>query len=334
MKANIKVVTFGEVLMRLSTPNFKRIVQTESFEITYGGGEANVAAALCNYGLKGVFVSKVPDNPLGQSAINHLQRFGVNTQFIVKGDGRLGLYFLETGASMRASQVTYDRANASITKVKVADFDFDAIFEGVNWFHTSGITPALSDAAAAITLAALKTARSKGITTSMDLNYRKKLWSAEKAKQVLVNLCQYVDVCIGADPILGFTAPDCHIENGIISMEGFKDIFLQLKANFGFKFIATSLRVSHSASDNSWGALVYDGNQFYQTKEYKVRIVDRVGTGDSFAAGLIFGLVTGMNMNQAAEFAVLESSIKHTIPGDLNHVTLDEYGLNFIKYEG
>lgn len=192
----------------------------------------------------------------------------------------------------------------------------------------------MSDNAALITEAALKAARAKGITTSMDLNYRKKLWSAEKARLVLSNLCQYVDFCIGADPILGFTASDKHIENGIINTEGFKDIFLQLKAAFGFKFIATSLRVSHSASDNSWAALVYDGKQFYQTKEYKVRIVDRVGTGDSFAAGLIYGLVTEMNLEEAAEFAVLESAIKHTIPGDLNHIALDEYGLNFTNYEG
>ena len=323
-----KVVTLGEIMMRLSTPDFKRFVQSDSFDVTYGGGEANVAAALCNYGLNGTFVSKVPNNPLGQSAINHLRRYGVDTQFVARGGNRLGIYFLETGASMRASQVVYDRADASISDVDASEFDFDKIFEGADWFHTTGITPALSDKAAALTEAALKAAKAKGITTSIDLNFRKKLWSKEKAREVMTRLCQYVDVCIGneedADTTLGFTSKGTDVTKGELNLDGYKDVFQQMKAKFGFKYIASTLRESHSASDNGWSALVYDGTEFYHTKSYEVRIVDRVGSGDSFASGFIYGLVTNMKMRDAAEFGVAASAIKHTIPGDLNHATLAE----------
>ena len=323
-----KVVTLGEIMMRLSTPDFKRFVQSDSFDVTYGGGEANVAAALCNYGLNGTFVSKVPNNALGQSAINHLRRYGVDTQYIARGGNRLGIYFLETGASMRASQVIYDRADASIADVDASEFDFDKIFEGADWFHTTGITPALSDKAAALTEAALKAAKAKGITTSIDLNYRKKLWSKEKAREVMTRLCQYVDVCIGneedADTTLGFTSKGTDVTKGELNLDGYNDVFKLMKEKFGFKYIATTLRESHSASDNGWSALVYDGTEFYSTKEYEVRIVDRVGSCDSFASGFIYGLVTGMKMSDAAEFGVAASAIKHTIPGDLNHATLSD----------
>jgi 2-dehydro-3-deoxygluconokinase len=323
-----KVVTLGEIMLRLSTPDYKRFVQADCFDVTYGGGEANVAAALCNYGLKGTFVTKVPNNPIGQSAINHLRRYGVDTQYIVRGGERLGIYFLETGASMRASQVVYDRAHASIADVELNEFDFDKILDGADWFHTTGITPALSDKAAALAEAALKTAKAKSITTSIDLNYRKKLWTKEKAREVMTKLCQYVDVCIGneedADTTLGFKAKDTDVTKGELNLEGFKDVFKQMKDKFGFKYIASSLRESHSASDNGWSALLYDGKDFYHTRKYEVRIVDRVGSGDSFASGLIYGLVTGMPMKDAAEFGVAASALKHTIPGDLNHATLNE----------
>ena len=323
-----KVVTLGEIMLRLSTPDFKRFVQADSFDVTYGGGEANVAAAICNYGENGTFVTKVPKNPIGQAAINHLRRYGVDTQYIARGGDRLGIYFLETGASMRASQVVYDRAGASIADVDISEFDFDKILEGADWFHTTGITPALSDKAAALTEAALKAAKAKGTTTSIDLNYRKKLWSKEKARQIMTNLCQYVDVCIGneedADTTLGFKAANTDITKGELNLEGYKDVFKQMKEKFGFKYIASTLRESHSASDNGWSALVYDGNEFYHTRQYEVRIVDRVGSGDSFASGFIYGLVTGMPLSDAAEFGVAASAIKHTIPGDLNHATLEE----------
>ncbi len=323
-----KVVTLGEIMLRLSTPDYKRFVQADTFDVTYGGGEANVAAAICNYGEQGVFVTKVPNNAIGQSAINHLRRYGVDTQFIARGGDRLGIYFLETGASMRASQVIYDRAGASIAEVEPAEFDFDKILEGADWFHTTGITPALSDKAAVLTEAALKAARAKGITTSIDLNYRKKLWSKEKAREVMTRLCQYVDVCIGneedADTTLGFKAAHTDVTKGELNLDGYKDVFRQMKEKFGFKFIASSLRESYSASDNGWSALVYDGTDFHHTKKYNVRIIDRVGSGDSFASGLIYGLVTGMSMKDASEFGVAASALKHTIPGDLNHATLSD----------
>src|SRR6478735_5722138 len=220
-----KVVTLGEIMMRLSTPGFERFVQADSFDVTYGGGEANVAVAISNYGLNGVFVTKVPENAIGQAAINHIRRYGVDTQFIVRGGQRLGIYFLETGASMRASQVIYDRAGASIADVDISEFDFDKILEGATWFHTSGITPALSDKSAELTLAALKAARAKGITTSMDLNYRKKLWSKEKARDVMSDLCRYVDVCMGADTTLGFTSKHINEATGYLNEDGYKDVF-------------------------------------------------------------------------------------------------------------
>lgn len=315
-------------MLRLSTPDYKRFVQADTFDITYGGGEANVAAAICNYGENGTFVTKVPNNPIGQSAINHLRRYGVDTNFIVRGGDRLGIYFLETGASMRASQVVYDRAGASIADVDISEFDFDKILEGADWFHTTGITPALSDKAAALTMAALKAAKAKGITTSIDLNYRKKLWSKEKAQKVMSELCQFVDVCIGneedAETCLGFKAAHSDITKGELNLDGYKDVFNQMQAKFNFKFIASSLRESYSASDNGWSALVYDGKAFHHTKKYSVRIIDRVGSGDSFASGLIYGLVTGMSTVDAAEFGVAASALKHTIPGDLNHATLSD----------
>jgi len=315
-------------MLRLSTPGFERFVQADSFDVTYGGGEANVSVALCNYGLQGVFVTKVPDNAIGQSAINHVRRFGVDTQFMVRGGKRLGIYFLETGASARASQVIYDRAGAAIAEADISDFDFDQIFEEAVWFHTTGITPALSDKAAALTEAALKAAKAKGVTTSIDLNYREKLWSKEKAKEVMTRLCQYVDVCIGneedAETTLGFKSRGTDITKGELNLEGYKDVFGQMKEKFGFKYIASTLRESYSASDNGWSALVYDGKEFYHTRKYDLRIVDRVGGGDSFASGFIYGLITEMSMKDAAEFGVAASALKHTIPGDMNHATLDE----------
>ncbi len=323
-----KIVTLGEIMLRLSTPDYKRFVQADSFDVTYGGGEANVAVALTNYGLQGIFVSKVPENAIGQAAINHLRRFGVDTQFIARGGKRLGIYFLETGASMRASQVIYDRADAAIADAAISDFDFDKIFDGASWFHTTGITPALSDKAAALTEAALKAAKEKGITTSIDLNYRKKLWSKEKAKEVMTRLCQYVDVCIGneedAETTLGFKSKGTDVTKGELNLDGYKDVFQQMQEKFGFKYIASTLRESHSASDNGWSALVYDGKEFYHSKQYEVRIIDRVGSGDSFASGFIYALVSGMNLKDAAEFGVAASALKHTIPGDLNHATLSE----------
>lgn len=318
-----KVVALGEIMMRLSTPGHERFVQSTSLDVTYGGSEANVAVALATYGLQGVFVSRVPDNALGQAAINHVRRYGADTQFIVRGGDRLGLYFLEHGASVRASQVIYDRAGSSMSEAEISDFDFDKILDAADWFHVTGITPALSDKGAALTEAALKAAKAKGITTSLDINYRKKLWSKEKAKEVLTHLCQYVDVCIGADTILGFESKHTDA-NGELTEDGYKDVFKQLHDSFGFKYTATTLRESHSASDNGWSALAYNGKEFHHTKHYQLQIVDRVGSGDSFTAGFIYGLTTGLSMAESAEFGIAASALKHTIPGDFNLATVSE----------
>ncbi len=323
-----KVITMGEIMLRLSPPEKLRFVQATSFDAIYGGGEANVAVSLSNYGLDAHFVTKLPDNPIGQSAINHLRNYGVNTDSITIGGDRVGIYFLEHGASMRPSKVVYDRADSSIAQATAADFDFDAIFEGADWFHFSGITPALGPNAAEMTEEALKAAKRHGVTVSVDLNYRKKLWTPAEAKAVMTKLMKYVDVCIGneedAEKVLGFKPGETDVTQGELELDGYKSIFKQMKEEFDFKYVITTLRESHSASDNGWSALIYDGNEFYQSKHYDIRIIDRVGGGDSFAGGLIYGLLTSEDFKYALEFAVGASALKHTIFGDANLVTVEE----------
>lgn len=323
-----KVVTMGELMLRLSPPNYLRFVQTDSFEAVFGGGEANVAVSLANYGLDSYYVTKLPEHHIGQAAVNSLRRYGVKTDYITRGGDRVGIYYAETGASVRPSQVIYDRANSAIAEADIADFDFDAIFAGADWFHWTGITPAISDKAAELTEAALQAAKKHGVTVSVDLNYRKKLWSPEKARRIMTHLMQYVDVCIGneedAEITLGFKPGKSDVTKGELDLEGYKDIFKQMKDKFGFKYVGSTLRESYSASDNGWSAMIYDGNEFYRSKVYKLHIVDRVGGGDSFAAGLIYGLVTGKPVGEALEFAVAASALKHTIHGDYNLVTVDE----------
>ncbi|SKC86325.1 sugar kinase [Maledivibacter halophilus] len=323
-----KVVTMGEIMLRLSTPRYERFIQADSFDVVYGGGEANVAVSLANYGLDSHFVSKLPENPIGDSAVNHLRRFGVNTDYIARGGDRVGIYYLETGASMRPSKVVYDRANSSISEADIKDFDFDEIFKDAEWFHFSGITPALSEKATLLTEEALKAAKKHGVTVSVDLNYRKKLWTPQRAKEVMTNLMKYVDVCIGneedAEKVLGFKPGNTDVTTGELELEGYKSIFKQMKETFDFKYVVTTLRESYSASDNGWSALIYDGNEFYHSKKYDVRIVDRVGGGDSFAGGLIYSLISGKDYKDALEFAVAASALKHTIHGDFNLVSVDE----------
>lgn len=323
-----KVVTLGEIMLRLSTPRYERFVQANSFDIVYGGGEANVAVSLANYGYDTYFVSKLPVNDIGQAAINNLRKFGVNTDYIVRGGNRVGIYYLETGASMRPSKVIYDRANSAISEADVSDFNFDEIFKDAHWFHFSGITPALSDKAAILTREALKTAKKHNVTVSVDLNYRKNLWSPEKAQKIMTELMQYVDVCIGneedAHLTLGFKPGETDVTSGELELAGYKDIFKQMKDKFGFKYIISSLRESYSASDNGWSACAYDGKEFYHSKKYDIRIVDRVGGGDSFASGVIYGLLEGKDFKDALEFGVAASALKHTIHGDLNMVTIPE----------
>ncbi len=322
-----KVVTMGEIMLRLSTPGYEKFIQADQFDVCYGGGEANVAVSLANYGHDAEFVTAVPNNPIGECAVAALRKMNVETKHIDRGGERLGIYFLETGASMRASNVVYDRAHSSISTAKPEDFDFDAIFEGADWFHFTGITPAISDGAAALTEAALKAAKKKGITVSVDLNFRKKLWSSEKAQKIMTNLMQYVDVCIGneedAEKVLGFKPGNTDVTSGELELAGYKDIFEQMVAKFNFKYVISSLRESYSASDNGWSACIYDRNskEFYHSRKYNVRIVDRVGGGDSFAGGVICGLLDGKDFKSALEFGVAASALKHTIPGDFNLVS-------------
>lgn len=323
-----KVVTLGEIMLRLSPPDHTRFVQAKSFDVEYGGGEANVAVSLANYGLDAYFVSKLPKNPIGQSAINSLRQYGVHTEYVVRGGERVGIYYLEHGASMRASNVVYDRAGSSIAEATKEDFDFDAIFKDADWFHFSGITPALSAEAAELTLEALKAAKRHNVTVSVDLNYRKKLWTPEQAKACMTKLMEYVDVCIGneedAEKVLGFKPGNTDVTSGELEVDAYKSIFKQMKETFNFKYVVTTLRESHSASDNGWSALIYDGEDFYQSKHYDIRIVDRVGGGDSFSGGLIYGLLELADHKKALEFAVGASALKHTIFGDFNHATVEE----------
>ena len=323
-----KIVTMGEIMLRLSTPGQSRIVQTDTFDINYGGGEANVAVSCANYGHEAYFVSKMPKHEVGQACLNALRRYGVHTDFVARGGDRLGIYYLETGASMRPSKVIYDRAHSSIAECKPEDFDFDAIFEGADWFHWSGITPAISDASAECLRLACVAAKKHGVMVSCDLNFRKKLWSSEKAQSIMRPLMQYVDVCIGneedAELCLGFK-PDADVEGGSTEAERYKGIFKGMMETFGFKYVISTLRESFSATHNGWKAMIYNGEEFYVSKRYDIDpIIDRVGGGDSFSGGIIHGLLTKATQGEALEFAVAASALKHTIPGDFNCVSAEE----------
>ncbi len=321
-----KIVTLGEIMLRLSPEGNDRFIQTDHFRIIPGGGEANVAVSLANYGHQAYFVTKLPTHEIGQIAVNALRRYGVDTRFIARGGDRVGLYYAETGASMRPSKVIYDRAHSSIAEASPADFDFDTIMEGTQWFHWSGITPAISDKAAELTRFACEAAKRHGVTVSVDLNFRKKLWTSEKAISVMRPLMHYVDVCIGneedAQLCLGFK-PDADVEGGKTDASGYHKIFEQMKKEFGFKYVVSTLRESLSASHNGWKALSYDGTNFYESKHYDINpIIDRVGGGDSFSGGLIHGMLKyGGDQAKALEFAVAASALKHTIPGDFNLVS-------------
>lgn len=324
----MKIITLGEIMLRLSTPGNTRFVQSDSFDVVYGGGEANVAVSLANYGHDAYFVSKLPTHEIGQSAVNALRKYGVHTDYILRGGDRVGIYYLETGASMRPSKVIYDRADSAIAKATADEFDFDAIMAGADWFHFSGITPALSAEAAKLTEAACKAAKKHGVKVSCDLNYRKKLWTPEQAQAVMKQLMQYVDVCIGneedAKLCLGFE-PKANVEQGETNASGYYEIFKQMKEEFGFEIVSSTLRESYSATYNGWKALIYDGKEFYESKRYEINpIIDRVGGGDSFSGGLIHGLLTKDTMGEALEFAVAASALKHTINGDFNLVSTEE----------
>lgn len=323
-----RVVTFGEIMLRLAPNGYLRFVQSEQYEATYGGGEANVAVSLANFGLDAAFVTKLPSHEIGQAGVNALRKFGVDTSLITRGGDRVGIYFCEKGASQRPSKVIYDRAGSSIATAVKSDFDWNKIFENVGWFHFTGITPALGDNVAEICLEAVKAAKERGITVSCDLNYRKKLWSKEKAGKVMGELCKYVDVCIAneedASDVFGISAANTDVTKGEVNHDGYKDVARQLADRFGFKAVAITLRTSISANDNDWAAMLYDGKDYYFSKQYHMHIVDRVGGGDSFGAGLIYSMINGYDPKSTIEFAVAASCLKHSIEGDMNMVSVDE----------
>lgn len=326
-----RVVTFGEIMMRLSTPGHTRFVQTGSFDLTFGGGEANVAASLAQFGVDAAFVTKIPTHDIGQAAVNHLRRFGVDTSLIARGGPRLGVYFLETGASQRPSKVVYDRAGSSVSTMTPADLDPDRVFEGAAWFHWTGITPALGAGPAETVGVLAKAARDRGIRVSCDLNFRAKLWTTDAARRVMRPLMEHVDVCIcneeDAEKSLGVEPENTDVEKGQLDEDAYARLAVRLRDEFGFGAVAITLRESISASRNLWSAMIVDNDgcaEPYRSTRYDIQIVDRVGGGDSFAAGLIARLAENAPARDALEFAVTASCLKQTIPGDFNHVTRDE----------
>lgn len=324
----MKVVTFGELMLRLAPEGYLRFVQSDKYEGTFGGAEANVAVSLANYGVNAAFVSKLPEHEIGQCAVNSLRKFGVDTSEIVRGGARVGIYYCEKGASQRPSKVIYDRAGSSIACAERIDFNWEKILNGADWFHFTGITPALSDNVADITLDALKVCRSKGITVSCDLNFRKKLWSKDKAGKVMGELMQYVDYCIAneedAKDVFGIEADNTDITSGKLDRNGYISVARKLTDRFSFKGVAITLRESLSANDNNWSGMLYTGDKAFFSKKYAMHIVDRVGGGDSFGGGLIYSLANGYDPQKAIEFAIAASCLKHSIEGDYNMVSLKE----------
>lgn len=323
-----KIVTFGEIMLRLAPNGYYRFVQADNFDAVYGGAEASVAISLAYYGFDAKFVTKLPKHELGQAALNRVRQFGVDTSYIIREDGRLGIYYIEKGASQRASKVIYDRADSVFAKSKLGDFDWEKIFEGVDWFHFTGITTALSPDMSALCIEACKQAKKAGAMISCDLNYRAKLWTKEEARSIMTEVCKYVDVCIAnegdADDVFGIRSGETDVTTGKLNHEGYEDVAKQLTDMFGFKKVAITLRESISASENNWSAMLYEGGAAYFSKVYNLKIVDRVGGGDSFGAGLITASLLGYNPQESIEFAVAASCLKHSIEGDANMVSLDE----------
>ena len=325
-----KVITFGELMLRLQPYNYERFVQCDHVEFTFGGGEANVAVSLANYGVDAAYVTKLPAHAIGQAAVNSLRRYGVDTSKIVRGGERVGIYFNEKGASQRGSVCIYDRAHSAIQLADPSDFDWDTIFQGAEWFHFTGITPALGPNLVQICKEACQAAKARGIKISCDLNYRGKLWTRAEAREAMTKLCQYVDVCISneedAKDVFGIEAEATDIYAGELNHEGYKSVAKQLADKFGFEMVAITLRESHSAFDNGWSAMLYNvkKNEYCFSKKYNLHIIDRVGGGDSFGGGLIYALLDGRDTQAAVEFAVAASALKHSIEGDYNMVTLAE----------
>jgi len=326
-----KVVTFGEIMLRLSTPGYQRFVQAQNFDIHYGGGEANVAVSLANYGLESYFITRLPAHEIGQAAVNHLRRFGVRVDYIVRDGQRIGIYFVEKGASQRPSKVIYDRANAAVATIKPGEIDWAAVFEGAAWFHWTGITPALGKNSHDAIVEACRAAKAAGVTVSCDLNYRKKLWAMEDAEKTMQPLMEYVDVCIAneedAQKSLGMPADQSGHDAIELDESTYTRLSRNLKERYGFQTVAITLRESYSASRNGWSAMLLDDKNCRKpcrSRRYDIQIVDRIGGGDAFASGLIFGLLTKANTRDALEFAVAASCLKQTIPGDFNLSSVEE----------
>jgi 2-dehydro-3-deoxygluconokinase len=323
-----QAVFFGELLMRLGTKRFERFVQATEFEVGYTGAEANAAVSVANFGLDSFVVSAVPNTEIGQACVNKIREFGVNTDHVLRRGGRLGTFYLETGASQRPSKVIYDRAGSSITELKPGDIPWDTVFEGKDWFHWSGTAPALSDSMAEVTAEACEAAKKHGLTVSCDLNYRAKLWSPEKARRIMTGLVKHVDVLIGNEEdtalVLGVEAEGVDVHSGSLDSDRYAEVARLLHARFGFRYVATTLRKSISASENGWSCLLSDGKDCWLSRSYTMRIVDRVGGGDSFSGGLIYALLSAMGGKEAIEFAAAASCLKHSIHGDLNHVFVAE----------
>ena len=323
-----RVVTFGEIMMRLNPPGYGRFIQAKEFEASYAGGEANVAVSLAQFGLEAAYVTKAPSHEIGQSAVNELRRFGVDTKNIIRGGERLGIYFVEKGASQRASKVIYDRSNSAIALAGPEEFNWKEILKGAQWFHFTGITPALSDNAAAACMDAVKTARGLGVTVSCDLNYRKKLWTREKAKAVMSGLLPHVDLCIAneedAADVLGIHAAGQDVDKGEINAEAYAAVAEEIKKRFGCRWVAITLRGSISASDNVWSGMLYENGKAFYAPDYRVHIVDRVGGGDSFGGALIYAFLAGYDNQRAINFAAAASCLKHSIEYDFNLVSLQE----------
>ncbi len=325
-----RIITFGELMLRLQPYNYERFVQCDHVQFSFGGGEANVAVSLANYGMDAAFVTKLPAHSIGQAAVNSLRRYGVDTSLIVRGGERVGIYFNEKGASQRGSVCIYDRAGSAIQKASAEDFDWNNIFDGADWFHFTGITPALGDNVAEICRQACIAAKARGIKISCDLNYRGKLWTREHARKVMTELCQYVDICIANEEdtkdVFGIEADATDIYGGVIDRDGYRSVAKQLADRFGFEMVAITLRESRSASDNGWSAMLYNvsKDEYCFSKKYDLHIVDRVGGGDSFGGGLIYSLLNGKDTQSAVEFAVAASALKHSVEGDYNMVTVAE----------
>lgn len=325
-----KTVCFGEIMLRLSPPGFERLFQSPQLHASFGGGEANVAVSLAHFGCDSYYVTRLPANPVGDAALKALRAEGVRTEYIVRGGSRLGIYFAETGASQRPSTVVYDRSASAISELEPGSLPWQAMFEGAAWFHWTGITPALSRAAADCTLEAVQHARQAGVRISVDLNYRKKLWTEREAQQAMRRLAPLADVVIANEEdlqsVLGIGVPGADVASGSLNPDVYRKAAERVAAEYGVKFVAVTLRESLSASENGWSAVLLDAatGTFFQSQRYRISLVDRIGGGDSFAAALIFGLISGRGSEQSLRFAVAASALKQTIPGDFNRVLVAE----------